>query len=49
MDAWINIAILVTIGIFFISGMRRGLIRQMMDVVGIIVAFVGGFYFAHYL
>ena len=45
----VNVIILAVLAGYFISGMRRGLIRQLMDIVGIIVAFVGAFYFAHYL
>ncbi len=49
MNMIVNIIIIAVIAVYFISGMRRGLIRQVMDIVGIIVAFVGAFYFAHYL
>lgn len=49
MNTIVSIAIISVIAIYFISGMRRGLIRQIADIVGIIVAFVGAFYFAHYL
>ncbi len=45
----VDIIILVILVFFFISGLRRGLIRQVLDIVGIIFAFVGAFYLAHYL
>jgi len=49
MNSAINIIIIVILAVYFISGMRRGLIRQIMDIVGIIVAFICAFYFAKYL
>ena len=49
MSGAINIIIIAVIAIYFICGMRRGLIRQIMDIVGIIVAFICAFYFARYL
>jgi len=45
----IDIVILLILIFFFISGARRGLIRQVIDIVGIILAFIGAFYLAHYL
>ncbi len=45
----VDIIILVILVFFFISGMRRGLIRQVLDIVGIILAFICAFYLAHFL
>jgi membrane protein required for colicin V production len=45
----VDIVIVLILVFFFISGMRRGLIRQVLDIVGIILAFIGAFYLAHYL
>lgn len=45
----IDIVILAILGFFFVSGMKRGLIRQVLDIVGIIIAFIGAFYLARYL
>jgi membrane protein required for colicin V production len=45
----IDIIIIVILIFFFISGARRGLIRQVLDILGIMFAFIGAFYLAHYL
>lgn len=45
----IDIVIILILLFFFISGMKRGLIRQVLDIVGIIIAFVGAFYLAHFV
>jgi membrane protein required for colicin V production len=45
----VDIIILLILVFFFISGMRRGLIRQVLDILGIIIAFIGAFYLAQYL
>jgi len=45
----IDIVILVILVFFFVSGMKRGLIRQVLDILGIIIAFIGAFYLARYL
>jgi membrane protein required for colicin V production len=45
----IDIIIIVVLVFFFISGARRGLVRQVLDILGIILAFIGAFYLAHYL
>ena len=45
----IDIIIILILVVFFISGMKRGLIRQVLDIVGIIVAFIGAFFLAHYV
>ena len=44
-----EIVIIFILAFFFISGFKRGLIRQVLDIVGIVAAFIGAFYFAHYL
>ncbi len=45
----VRIAIGAVIVFFFISGLRRGLIRQVLEVLGIIAAFICAFYLAHRL
>ncbi len=45
----IDIIILIILVIFFITGAKRGLIRQALDILGIILAFLGAFYLAHYV
>jgi len=45
----IDIVIVIIIFYFLLSGIRRGLIRQILDVLGIIAAFIGSFYLAHRL
>lgn len=44
-----RIVVLAFLAWFFIVGVKRGLIRQVLEVVGIIVAFLAAFYFAHAL
>lgn len=44
-----RIVILAVLAWFFIVGVKRGLIRQVLEVVGIVVAFLAAFYFAHAL
>ncbi len=44
-----RIVILAVLAWFFIVGVKRGLIRQVLEVIGIIVAFLAAFYFAHAL
>lgn len=44
-----RIVILAVLAWFFIIGVKRGLIRQVLEVAGIIVAFLAAFYFAHVL
>jgi len=43
----VRIVIGIILIFFFIAGLRRGLIRQVFDVLGIIAAFIGSFYLAH--
>ncbi|MFO7914847.1 MAG: CvpA family protein [Candidatus Krumholzibacteriales bacterium] len=45
----IDIIILIIVVYFLIGGVRRGLVRQVLEVVGIIAAFVCAFYLAHNL
>lgn len=45
----IDIIILIILVVFFITGVKRGLIRQALDILGIILAFLGAFYLAHYV
>ncbi len=48
----VTVARIIIIGIllvFFVSGMRRGFIRQCLAIIGIVAAFVGAFYLAHHL
>lgn len=45
----IDIIIILILVFFFISGMKRGLIRQVLDILGIILAFIGAFYLAHFV
>ena len=48
-DTIISIAI-VLIGIFFfIDGIRRGLVRQLLEIIGLFAAFAGAYYLGHYL
>ncbi len=44
-----RIVVLAVLAWFFIIGIKRGLIRQVLEVAGIIVAFLAAFYFAHAL
>lgn len=45
----VRILIIAILVWFFIVGLKRGLIRQVLEVVGIIVAFLAAFYLAHAL
>ena len=45
----IDIIILIILAVFFITGIKRGLIRQALDILSIILAFLGAFYLAHYV
>lgn len=49
MNAVIDILIGIIVLVFFVSGIKKGLIRQVLEVVGIIAAFIGAFYLAHRL
>ena len=45
----VRILVLALLAWFFIVGLKMGLLRQVLEVVGIIVAFLAAFYFAHVL
>lgn len=45
----VRIIIAAVLLFFFIAGLRRGLIRQVLEVLGLIAAFIGAFYLAHHL
>ncbi|UCF04447.1 MAG: CvpA family protein [bacterium] len=45
----IDIIILIVLVIFFVWGLKRGLIRQVLEIIGIIAAFIGAFYLAHHV
>ena len=49
MNRIIDVIIIVVLLFFFFWGLRRGLIRQIIEIVGIIAAFIGAFYLAHHL
>ncbi len=35
--------------VFFVVGLKRGLVRQVFEILGLIAAFIGSFYLAHHL
>lgn len=45
----IDIIIVIIVLYFLVGGVRRGLVRQVLEVVGIIAAFMCAFYLAHHL
>jgi len=45
----IELIIAIIIIIFMVLGVKRGLIRQILAIVGIVAAFIGSFYLAHNL
>ncbi len=49
MNAVIDILIGIIVLVFLVSGIKKGLIRQVLEVIGIIAAFIGAFYLAHRL
>ena len=49
MDNIISAAIVIVILIFLIDGIRRGLVRQLFEIVGLVAAFVGAYYLGHWL
>jgi uncharacterized membrane protein required for colicin V production len=49
MNWLIDVIIAAVILVFFFVGMKKGLIRQALDIIGIIAAFIGAFYLAHHL
>jgi membrane protein required for colicin V production len=49
MDTVITIVIVLIILFFFIDGIRRGLVRQLLEIVGLVAAFIGAYYLGHAL
>lgn len=49
MDTGITIATILVVVFFLIDGIRRGLVRQIFEVIGLVAAFIGAFYVGHYL
>jgi uncharacterized membrane protein required for colicin V production len=47
MDTVITIVIGLIVIFFFIDGIRRGLVRQVFEVAGLIAAFIGAYYLGH--
>ncbi len=47
MDTVITIVIGLVVLFFFIDGIRRGLVRQLLEIVGLIAAFIGAYYLGH--
>jgi membrane protein required for colicin V production len=45
----IDVIIAAIVLIFLFIGMKKGLIRQVLEILGIIAAFIGAFYLAHHL
>jgi membrane protein required for colicin V production len=45
----VRILVIALLAWFFIVGLKRGLLRQLLEVIGIIVAFLAAFYLAHAL
>mgnify|MGYP001766035769 CR=1 FL=1 len=49
MDTFTTIVIGLIVLFFFIDGIRRGLVRQVFEIVGLVAAFVGAYYLGHAL
>jgi len=49
MDTVITIVISLIVVFFFVDGIRRGLVRQLFEIVGLIAAFIGAYYMGHFL
>jgi hypothetical protein len=47
LDTIITLVIALTILVFLIDGARRGLVRQLFEIVGLIAAFIGAYYLGH--
>ena len=47
MDTVITIVIVLIILFFLIDGIRRGLVRQLFEIAGLIAAFIGAYYLGH--
>ena len=48
LDTVITAVIALIILVFLIDGIRRGLVRQLFEIVGLIAAFIGAFYLGHF-
>lgn len=48
MDTVITVVIILIIVFFLIDGIRRGLVRQVFEIAGLIVAFMGAYYLGHF-
>jgi uncharacterized membrane protein required for colicin V production len=49
MDVVITIVIGLIVLFFFVDGIRRGLVRQLFEIAGLIAAFIGAYYVGHFL
>ena len=47
MDTVITIVIGLIVLFFFVDGIRRGLVRQLFEIAGLIAAFIGAYYLGH--
>jgi uncharacterized membrane protein required for colicin V production len=47
MDTVISIVICLIVLFFLIDGIRRGLVRQIFEIAGLIAAFIGAYYLGH--
>jgi uncharacterized membrane protein required for colicin V production len=47
MDRLIGIIICIIVVFFFIDGLRRGLVRQLFEIVGLVAAFICAYYVGH--
>jgi len=48
-DTVITLVIAAVILVFLIDGIKRGLVRQLFEIAGLIAAFIGAYYFGHFL
>jgi uncharacterized membrane protein required for colicin V production len=49
MDTVITVVIVLVILFFLIDGIRRGLVRQVFEIVGLVAAFIAAYYLGHFL
>jgi membrane protein required for colicin V production len=49
MDTVITIVIALVVLFFFVDGIRRGLVRQLFEIAGLIAAFIGAYYAGYFL
>ena len=47
MDRLIGVAIIIIVIFFLIDGVRRGLVRQIFEIIGLVAAFVCAYYVGH--